>query len=349
MRLVRAGASAATFRLALVSAVAAVLATSCHVPGTGGSGTSTTGSGSITVAVVPGIDNAPLQVAVQDGLFRQHGLSVTIRPYGSLSQVIAALKSGQATIAGGDYTDFFDAQSRGAVSLSLIADGYDAVANSMAILTLPRKGWNITAAQDLQGKTVASPPAQGIPIQPGLPFNMPTLAAEQVLQSDGLSPSSVKWQQTSPANMLAELNSGQVRAILATEPYIFEAEEKFGATEVVDASSGVTGNLPLSGYFSLSSYAKQQPANVEAFRAALSQAQTNASMGGQVQAVLPQYAGITHQQAAMVTLGSYPTALSVGQVQRVVSLMVDAGMMPTQLSLSSHCKVSNSGCLAVAP
>jgi NitT/TauT family transport system substrate-binding protein len=349
MRLVRVGASAATFRLALVSAVAAVLATSCHVPGTGGSGTSATGSGSITVAVVPGIDNAPLEVAVRDGLFRQHGLSVTIQRYTSASKVIAALKSGQATIAGGDYTDFFYAQSNHRVSLSLIADGYDAVANSMAILTLPRKGWNITAAQNLQGQTVASPPAQGITTAPGLPFNMPTLAAEQVLQSDGLSPSSVTWKQTPPADMLAALNSGRVHAILATEPFIFEAEEELGATEVVDASSDVTGNLPLSGYFTTYSYAKQQPANIEAFQAALSQAQTDASMGGQVQAVLPQYAGITRQDAAMVTLGTYPAALSVGQVQRVVSLMVDAGMIPTQLNLSSHCAVSNAACLAVAP
>lgn len=326
MRLVRVGASAATFRLVLVSVVAAVLATSCHVPGTGGSGTSTTGSGSITVAVVPGIDNAPLQLAVQDGLFRQHGLSVTIRRYGSVSQVIAALKSGQATIAGGDYTDFFYAESKNTVSLSLIADGYDAVADSMAILTLPK--WNITAPQDLQGVTVASPQPQGIPNQQqGLPFNMPTLAAEQVLQSDALSPTSVQWRPMALSNMLSALNRGTVHAILATEPYVFEAEAKLGATEVVDASSGVTGNLPLSGYFSLASYAKNQPTNVEAFAAALSQAQTDASMGGQVQSVLQQYAGITQQDAAMVTLGTYPAALSVGQVQRVLALMVDSGMI----------------------
>jgi NitT/TauT family transport system substrate-binding protein len=333
MRLVRVGASAATFRLALVAAAAAVLATSCHVPGTGGSGTSATGSGSITVAVVPGIDNAPLQLAVQDGLFRQHGLSVTIRSYNSVNQVIGALNSGQATIAGGDYTDFFFyAQSKGSVKLSLIADGYDAVANSVAILTLPKYG--ITAPQDLQGQIVASPPAQEVTAQAGLPFNMPTLAAEQVLQSDGLSPSSVSWKQTQPANMLNLLNSGRVKAILATEPYIFEAEQKLGAAEVVDASSGVTGNLPLSGYFSLASYAKSQPANIEAFQAALSQAQTDASMGGQVQAVLPHYAGITPQDAAMATLGTYPTALSVGQIQRVVFLMVDAGMIPTNFNVS---------------
>jgi NitT/TauT family transport system substrate-binding protein len=323
MRHVRA--SAAASRIALLSVSAAVLAAGCHVPGTGGSGSATTGSGSITVAAVRGIDNAPLQLAVQNGLFRQHGLSVTIQPYTSVGQEIAALNSGHAQIAAGDYTDFFYAQYRGTAKLSLIADGYDAVANSIAILTLPTSG--ITSPQQLQGLTVASPPPENIPNQHGLPYNMPTLAAEQVLQSDGLSPTSVSWHPTAAGNMIGALKSGQVKAILVTEPYIFQAEAGLGAVEVVDSSNGVTGNLPLSGYFSLASYAKQQTANVQAFQAALSQAQSDASMGGGVKAVLPQYAGMSQQAAAMATVGTYPSTLSVGQVQRVLQLMVDSGMI----------------------
>jgi ABC-type nitrate/sulfonate/bicarbonate transport system substrate-binding protein len=341
MRLVRAGASAAASRIALVSVSAALLAAGCHVPGTGGSGSATTGSGSITVAAVPGVDDAPLQIGVQDGLFRQHGLSVTIQTYSNVGQEIAALNSGRAQVAAGDYTGFFYAQylygahQSGGANLSLIADGYDAVQNSMAILTLPR--YNITAPQDLVNQTVASPPLGGlIPnSRQGLPYNMPTLAAEQVLQSDGLSPTSVSWRPTPAGSMIRALGSGQVRAILVTEPYIFEAEARLGAVEVVDSSNGITQNLPLSGYFSLASYAKQQSSNLQAFQAALSQAQGNASMGGGVQAMLPQFADMSQQDAAMATLGTYPTALSVGQVQRVVSLMVDSGMINNPVNVTS--------------
>jgi NitT/TauT family transport system substrate-binding protein len=337
MRLVRAGASAAASRMVLVSVSAAVLAAGCHVPGTGGSGSATPGSGSITVAAVPGIDNAPLQLAVRDGLFRQHGLSVTVQPYSSVGQEIQALNSGRVQVAVGDYTDFFYAQAAGTARLSLIADAYDAAANSIAILTLPNSG--ITSPQQLVNQTVLSPPAQGIPgqmAQLGLPYNMATLAAEQVLQSNGLSPTSVIWKQWQGqlGNMIGELRNGRYKAILATEPYIFEAEKQLGAVEVVDSSSGVTKNLPLSGYFSLASYAQQQKSDLQAFQAALSQAQSDASMGGQAQALLPQVTGMSTQDAAMATLGTYPTALSVGQVQRVVSLMVDSGMINNQISVS---------------
>jgi NitT/TauT family transport system substrate-binding protein len=327
MRLVRA--SAAASRIALASVSAAVLVSACHVPGTGGSGPAASGGGSITVAVVPGIDNAPLTIGIQDGLFRQHGLSVTVKSYDSASQEIKALDSGHADIAVGDYSGFFFAESNGA-KLRLIADGYDAVAGSIAVLTLPGSG--ITVPQDLVNKPVAIPPTQTGQLT--VPYNIQTLAAEQVLQSDGLSPNSVIWRPMLMQNMIGALRKGRVKAILVTEPYIFEAEAQLGAVQVIDSSSGVTGGLPLSGYFSLDSYARAQPSAVQAFQAALSQAQSDAGMRGPLQAVLPPLTGMSKQDAAMITLGTYPASLSIGQVQRVATLMLDSGMITRPLNVS---------------
>lgn len=333
MRLVRA--SAAASRVALASVVVAVLVSGCHVPGTAAAGPAASGSGSITVAAVPGIDNAPLQVAVQDGLFRQHGLNVTVKSYPSVSKEIQALNAGQADIAAGDYTDFFAAQAARRAKLRLIADGYDAAPGSVAVLTLPGSG--VTSPQTLPGRwEVAAPPA-GTAYSPGIPNNMETLMAEQVLQNDGVSPSSVNWQPKPLPDMITALQHGHVKAILVPEPYVFEAESQLGAVEVLDASSASanTAGLPLSGYFSLDKYTSAQPAAVRAFQAALSEAQGQAGMRGPVQAVLPRLTGMTQQDAAMVTVGTYPTVLSVGQVQRVVSLMVDSGMLPSPIDVNA--------------
>lgn len=327
MRLVRASATAS--RIALASVVAALLVSGCHIPGTAAAGPTASGSGSITVAVVPGVDSAPLQVAVQDGLFRQHGLNVTIKSYSSVSAEISALNSGQADIAGGDYTDFFAALANGA-KLRLVADGYDAAANSVAVLTLPSSG--IATPQALVGRWVATPQAD-MHYSSNVPYNMPTMAAQQVLSSDNVSPTSVFWKQMPMQDMIPALRSQRVKAIVVTEPYIFEAEAQLGAVEVLDASSGVTAGLPLSGYFSLGKFASTQPSTIQAFQAALSQAQGQAGMGGPVQAVLHQFTGMTTQDAAMVTLGTYPTVLSVGQVQRVATLMYDSGMISTPINV----------------
>jgi NitT/TauT family transport system substrate-binding protein len=337
MRLAWAGACIKQSRISSVALSVlsvTVLAAGCQALGSGGSGGS---SGAITVAVVPGIDNAPLRVAVQDGLFSQAGLDVTIQDYSSLSSEVQALTSGKVQIAEGDYTDFFYEQAAGRASLRLIADAYDATTNSVAILTLPNSG--ITSPLQLQGEAadVATPPAPSPIFQAStsVPYNIQTLAAEEVLQNDGVSPSSVNWTPMQSQNMLFALRSGRVKAILATEPYILEAEEQLGAVEVVDASSGVTSGLPLSGYFSLASYAHANPSAVQAFQGALEQAQADCAQRGPVQAALAHVAGMTTGDAALVTLGTYPTSLNVGQVQRVAELMYDSGMISNPLNVNA--------------
>jgi NitT/TauT family transport system substrate-binding protein len=182
---------------------------------------------------------------------------------------------------------------------------------------------------------VATPLAQVIPYSAAVPYSIQTLAAEEVLQNDGVSPSSVNWTQVQAADMIGALRSGQVKAILATEPYILEAEEQLGAVEVADASSGVTSGLPMSGYFSLASYAHANQPAVQAFQEALDQAQSDCAQRGPVQAVLPQLTAMSAGNAAQVTLGTYPTSLNIGQVQRVATLMYDSGMISNPVNVSA--------------
>ncbi|HEY2518539.1 MAG TPA: ABC transporter substrate-binding protein [Streptosporangiaceae bacterium] len=331
MRLARAGVRNPTWRIVLAVLPVLALAAGCQGSGPGGSGA----GGPLTVAVVPGIDNAPLRVAVQEGLFRQRGLDVTIKDYPSLTAEVQALTSGQARIAAGDYTGFFYTQATGRASLRLVADGHDASSDSLAILTLPGSG--ITTPQQLAGQPggVATLPAGVMPYSATIPYDIQTLAAEEVLQNDGVSPSSVTWTQVPAKDMIGALRSGRVKAILATEPYILQAEEQLGAVEVVNASSGVTSGLPLSGYFSLSSYGRAHSAALQAFREALDQAQSDSAQRGLVQAVLPRLTGMSRTDAAQVTLGTYPASLNVGQVQRVATLMYDSAMIRNPVSASA--------------
>ncbi len=331
MRLARAGVRNSALRIVLAVLPVLALASACQASGSGTSGA----AGPLTVAVVPGIDNAPLRVAAQEGLFRQQGLDVTIKNYPSLSAELQGLTSGQAQIAAGDYTSFFYAQATGRTPLKLIADGEDAAADSIAILTLPNSG--ITTPQQLSGQPggVATMPAQVIPYSATIPYDIETLAAEEVLQNDGVSPSSVTWTQVPANDMISSLRTGKVKAILATEPYILQAEEQLGAVEVVDASAGVTSGLPLSGYFSLGSYAQSHSGAVRAFQQVLGQAQSDSAQRGLVQDVLPQLTGMSQADAAQVTLGTYPASLNVGQVQRVATLMYDSAMIRNPVSVSA--------------
>ena len=214
-----------------------------------------------------------------------------------------------------------------------MADGYDASPNVMEVLTLP--GSNIKDPTDLQNQVVATPEPQAIKFSSNEPYNMETLATQTVLRNDGVSTSSITWKQMPAQDEVSALqhHTGGVSAIVVTEPYIFQAESKLGAVELLDSCSGVTSGLPLLGYFTTKAYAAQHPATALAFRAALLQAQANAALRGPVQATLASTAGISAGDTPLITLGTYPTFFSVGQVQRVAALMYGAGMLTTAPSV----------------
>lgn len=313
----------------------ALVAAGCHVPGTSNS---LAGGGQLTVGIVPGIETAPLIVAVDDGLFRQQGLTVTVKEFSSATQVYSALDKGTVDVAAGDYTSFFYGISTGA-RLTLVMDGYDAAAGTMQVLTLPNSG--ITSPEDLEpgpaGLVKVGTPEAAVPptsIQAGFPYNIETLAAQSFLQSDGISPGNVNWKQIPENGLLNALKNHRVAAIVATDPLIIQAETQLGAVPVFDACSGETANLPLSGYFSTTAFAGQHGDALRAFRTALITAQSDAGMRSTVQSVL-RGENMTTQEAALVNIGQYPTFVNVGQVQRVADLMNTSGMITSPILVQS--------------
>jgi NitT/TauT family transport system substrate-binding protein len=344
-------APAPTRRAARISGgllAVALLGSGCNVIGAASAPGPQAGGLQVTVAEVSGVANAPLRLAVRDKLFQRHGLVVKIDAVSSMVQVIAALHGGQAQFAAGDYTGFFYQQSlfdqrAGGMNLKLVADGYDAAQSMMEVLSLPGSG--VTEPQDLKNNKVATPegavsypPAAGAGNSSGLPYNIETLATQTVLEADGISPSTVAWQPTPVQDMISELRTRQVAAILAPEPYVFEAEAQLGAQEVLDSCSGATAGLPLAGYFTLARYAAGHARAVAAFASGLAQAQSDAATRGAIDAVLPTAMGssvtdVSTADTPLITLGTYPTSLSVGQVQRVAELMFDTGMIGSTLNV----------------
>lgn len=310
--------------LALLSAT--LLVAACTTSGSSGA------SQDLTVAVVPGVDTAPLTIAVKDGLFSRQGITVSVKPVSSTAAAYDDLLTGRANIAAGDYAAFFYGIATSGKKLKLIADGYDAGPGSMQILTLPNSG--ITTPRDLIGRTVGTPDSQVAPFSNNFPYNIDTVAADSVLQSDGVNPAAVTWHELPVDQMINALSSHQVDAILVTEPQLTQAEMKLGAVELIDACSGVTANLPLTGYFSTASVAGQESSSLTAFQTALETAEGDAADRSTVESTLTGE-NISTEDAALVNLGQYPTFLNVGQIQRIADLMYSSGMITSPVSVAS--------------
>ena len=138
--------------LAAVSGLALLLAAGCS---SGGSGTSPVAE-TIKIAAVPGVDDAPLWLAQQKGLFAAAGLHVQIQTYGDGSDAaqLAAVESGQAQIAASDYGNIFASEMTSS-NLHLLADGYDAGTGNVEILVSQHSG--LTTPAQLQGVNIGVP------------------------------------------------------------------------------------------------------------------------------------------------------------------------------------------------
>jgi NitT/TauT family transport system substrate-binding protein len=250
---------------------------------------------------------------------------------------LAAVRRGQADVAVGDYANFFYAQEHYQSSpMVVVADGYDAGPNTVAVLVPP--GSTITSPQQLAGKTIgtAAPAPQGIPLKTGgTLYSLETVSTASVLTNDGVQPGAVHWRPMPANELIGALRTHQVDAILVTEPLIYQAESQLGAQSLLDACSGATVNLPLDGYFASRSYADTHTDTLVAFKSALMHAQADAARRSPVQSALSHYDGMTPQIASLITLGLYPTSLKVTSLQRVASLMAFYGVLSKSLNVSS--------------
>jgi NitT/TauT family transport system substrate-binding protein len=277
----------------------------------------------LNVAVVPAVDSAGFFVALQEGLFRQHGLTINYTPAVSSDEVIDQQVDGQYDITGGNYVSYIQHYVDDHQKLEIIAEGSVMQEGAQAIYTMPKT--HITTLSGLKGHLL------GI----NAPFNINYLLAASVLTENGIKLSQVHFP-TQPIpfpNMAAELNAGKIAAAAMPEPFATAAEQKYGAVLLADLNQGATENFPIQGYVVTKSWAEQNPNTLRAFVAALTQGQqiadtSRAAIEHAMESLQgPQNGQIQPIIAAVMAVNIYPTAIDKVRIQRVADVMYQFGLL----------------------
>ena len=306
--------------LAAVGGLAAALLAACTSSGSSNSATTASAhleKTTVNVGALPVVDSAGLYLARQNGYFQQAGLTVNITPVAKSPDAIPEMQSGKVdVVAGANYVSFFQAAEVKNLPLKLLVDGESCTDDTFEVLAKPTSG--ITTASGLAHKTIAV----------NITNNIQTMLTNTALQAAGVNPASVKYVAVPFPLMGKALASGAVDAISVVEPFITENELGVGAQPVLSTCTGPTANFPISGYFSLSTFTQKYPNTARAFVAALERGQALAdSNRADVSEILPTYIkGLSANQAAVVNLGQYPTALDTTHLQRVADAMAKANL-----------------------
>ena len=234
---------------------------------------------SIVVNTVPTVDSAGLYVAQYRGLFAAEGLHVTIQTSQNTEQVINDQALDTVDVTAGNYVSYIEAQSN-------YDDGYMPSGN------LQNPSWQqISSNLDVFAEaSVMNPGYAGLFVLPGSPIktianlkgttiginapdNYAYLMVAAFLEENDISYKSVTFDDIPLQDMQTALDKREIQVAFLAEPYVAEAEETGGLTELTNLDEGITTNFPIEGYAVTKQWAQSYPNTLLAFTHALEEGQ----------------------------------------------------------------------------
>jgi NitT/TauT family transport system substrate-binding protein len=207
-------------------------------------------------------DCASAMVAVDEGIFRKHGLDVEMTPIAINSNIPAAILSNSIQIGGPTSTVFLQAADGG---LDLVAIAGASVMNptsNTAITAFVRNGITIKEPKDFIGKKVGAP---------GLNAFLHVLFVKWLVEK-GVDPRGVNFVEVTFPTMADIIKSGGVDAVLTAEPFV---------TRMANAGLGAVGARyandlartdPIIFYAASREWAEKNAAAVKKFRESIAEA-----------------------------------------------------------------------------
>jgi NitT/TauT family transport system substrate-binding protein len=207
-------------------------------------------------------DCASAMVAVDEGIFKKHGLDAEMILIGINSNIPAAILSNSIQIGGPTSTVFLQAVDGG---LDLVAVAGASIMNPVAngaIAAFVRNGVTIKQPRDFTGKKVGAP---------GIGAFLHVLFVKWLVEN-GVDPKSVNFVEVTFPTMADIIKSGGVDAVLTAEPFVTRMS-KAGLGEV-GARYGTELNRtePIIFYAAARDWAEKNLDTVTKFRAAIAEA-----------------------------------------------------------------------------
>nr|WP_245315375.1 ABC transporter substrate-binding protein [Bradyrhizobium yuanmingense] len=207
-------------------------------------------------------DCASAMVAVDEGIFRKHGLNVEMTPIAINSNIPAAILSNSIQVGGPTSTVFLQAVDGG---LDLVAIAGASVMNptsNTAIAAFVRNGITIKEPKDFIGKKVGAP---------GLNAFLHVLFVKWLVEK-GVDPKSVNFVEVTFPTMADIIKSGGVDAVLTAEPFVTRMSNA-GLGSVGARYGAELGRTdPIIFYAASRDWAEKNAAAVKKFRDSIAEA-----------------------------------------------------------------------------
>ena len=206
-------------------------------------------------------DCASAMVAVDEGIFKKHGLDAEMVLVGINSNIPAAILSDSIQIGGPTSTVFLQAVDGG---LDLVAVAGASIMNPSAngnIAAFARNGVTIKEPRDFIGKKVGAP---------GLGAFLHVLFVKWLVEK-GVDPKSVNFVEVTFPTMADVIKSGGVDVVLTAEPFITRMTNAGLGTVAARYGAELARTEPIIFYAAARDWAEKNPDTIRKFRAAIAE------------------------------------------------------------------------------
>lgn len=237
-------------RDALVSMAGIGVATVCHAPAIA------QGLKTVKIAETPGLPAAYTLFGISKGFFKEEGLDVNVVTLPGGAPMVTAALSGDVQFTGGDIVSFTTFRSR-RVPVVIVRPGSASSSNTEAdyLSMIVKPGSSIKTPADLQGKTLAVNELNNVGA-------ILTLAA---LKKRGIDISTIKWAEIPLPNVMGALESNQIDAGYAIEPFQTIALSK-GFGSIIRQAAEYGPNTQVGLVLTTEQFLAKDPAAVAAFQ-----------------------------------------------------------------------------------
>ena len=216
----------------------------------------------INIGCTATTDCASAAVALEEGIFKKHGLDVSMTLIGLNSNIPAALLSDSVQIGGPTPTVFLQAVDGGLdlVGVTGASSTAQSTYDTVGVLVGPNSG--IAKPADFVGKKVGAP---------GIGAFLQVLFSKWLIDN-GVDPKQVNFVEVTFPTMGDTLKSGAVDAVVTAEPMMSRIIESKVGINAGYFLKTVPDGRPAILYAATREWADANPQSITAFRAAIAEA-----------------------------------------------------------------------------
>lgn len=238
--------------------------------------------------------------------------------------IIPAVQSGDFDFGFSNITSLVIGQAQG-LPLQVVAPGPQTTGEAgddFSSLLVPEDS-DTESIADLEGDRVAVNTLN----------NINDTVLKEGMRQEGGDRDSMDLVEVAFPDMIGQLESGNVDAIMAVEPFATMAMDT-GAREIYSPYAEPIEDLTIAAYFASTERIEEDPETVDAFTAAMKESQQYAEDNpDDAKAILSEYTEIEPEVVDELTMPQFPQQVTRDSIQRIIELSEETGLIDEAVNI----------------